>query len=240
MPQILVIFGSQSDDRVFKSLMPKLNSKNLDAELKICSAHRNPKELGQIISQTDAKVIVCGAGLSAALPGVVASQTSKPVIGIPVKSNYDGLDALLSIHQMPSNVPVLGVGVECVSETARNLVEIFSKKEKIAVLKTAKGKKASLRVQKAAEVLQKKNVPFEIFEKLPKNFDSRKVVLIEFVDLKKTKTANPKNLTIFVPVCEKTAAADALKLLKLSKKGLWVGLNRGENAAIAAARLLNL
>ncbi len=76
------------------------------------SAHRNPKELEEYISGSDARVFIGIAGLSAALPGVIASKTMRPVIGVPVSAKLGGLDALLSIVQMPPGVPVACVGID--------------------------------------------------------------------------------------------------------------------------------
>jgi len=78
----------------------------------VLSAHRNPKELEQYIAGTDARIFIAIAGLSAALPGVIASKTRRPVIGVPVSSKLGGLDALLSIVQMPPGVPVACVGID--------------------------------------------------------------------------------------------------------------------------------
>ncbi|VVB72298.1 N5-carboxyaminoimidazole ribonucleotide mutase [uncultured archaeon] len=76
------------------------------------SAHRNPQELEQYIASTDARVFIAVAGLSAALPGVIASKPARPVIGVPVSAKLGGLDALLSIVQMPPGVPVACVGID--------------------------------------------------------------------------------------------------------------------------------
>jgi 5-(carboxyamino)imidazole ribonucleotide mutase len=77
------------------------------SEIKVISAHRKPRALVEYIDATDASVFICGAGMAAALPGVVAGHTTKPVIGVPIVSGgLGGLDALLSIAQMPPNVPV--------------------------------------------------------------------------------------------------------------------------------------
>ncbi|MBD3353505.1 MAG: 5-(carboxyamino)imidazole ribonucleotide mutase, partial [Candidatus Lokiarchaeota archaeon] len=81
-------------------------------DLQIISAHRNPDKLDEYVKNSLAKIFICVAGLSAALPGVVASKTDKPVIGVPVDAKLNGLDALLSIVQMPPGVPVACVGID--------------------------------------------------------------------------------------------------------------------------------
>jgi 5-(carboxyamino)imidazole ribonucleotide mutase len=78
----------------------------------IISAHRDPDKLDTYIKKSTAKVFIAIAGLSAALPGVIASKTDKPVIGVPVSGTLNGLDALLAIVQMPKGVPVACVGVD--------------------------------------------------------------------------------------------------------------------------------
>ena len=90
-----------------------LNKYEISYDYQVISAHRDPDRLDEYISASDARVFICIAGLAAALPGVVASKTKKPVIGVPVSGKLmGGLDALLSIVQMPKGVPVACVGVD--------------------------------------------------------------------------------------------------------------------------------
>src|SRR3989339_1002769 len=105
--ELLVLFGSQSDQHIFGPLLAQLAQADFSSELKILSAHRNPQELERALSEKAFDVVIAGAGLAAHLPGAVASRTSKPVIGIPVSANLGGFDAFLSIVQMPYGVPVL-------------------------------------------------------------------------------------------------------------------------------------
>ncbi|MHA1731618.1 MAG: 5-(carboxyamino)imidazole ribonucleotide mutase [Promethearchaeota archaeon] len=109
---VAVIAGSESDAPVYDKALQVLSEAGVKHELKILSAHRNPDQLREYVSSCGAKVFVTVAGLSAALPGVVASLTDKPVIGVPVSAKLGGLDALLSIVQMPPGVPVACVGVD--------------------------------------------------------------------------------------------------------------------------------
>ena len=111
MPDVLIIAGSNSDEEIIKKVEETLKGK-ADFKTEVCSAHREPDRLRELVKKTDAKVFICIAGLSAALPGVVASHTKKPVIGIPVSGKLNGLDALLSIVQMPKGVPVACVGID--------------------------------------------------------------------------------------------------------------------------------
>jgi 5-(carboxyamino)imidazole ribonucleotide mutase len=112
MIDIAVISGSKSDQAIVDKILRKLEENEASFEHNVLSAHRNPRELEQYIAQTDARVFIAVAGLSAALPGVVASKTRRPVIGVPVSSKLGGLDALLSIVQMPPGVPVACVGID--------------------------------------------------------------------------------------------------------------------------------
>ena len=109
---VAVIAGSQSDESVYTKVIDTLKELGILCELKILSAHRNPEELRSYVTSTPAKVFIAVAGLSAALPGVIASMTTKPVIGVPVSAKLGGLDALLSIAQMPPGVPVACVGID--------------------------------------------------------------------------------------------------------------------------------
>src|SRR5687768_5938191 len=110
-PLIGIIMGSQSDLRIMKDAAEVLEELNLPYELTIVSAHRTPHRLVEYASTARSKglkVIVAGAGGAAHLPGMIASLTSLPVVGVPVKSSnsIDGWDSMLSILQMPAGVPV--------------------------------------------------------------------------------------------------------------------------------------
>lgn len=112
MPDIAVISGSKSDQEIVDKILRRLLERGASYEHMILSAHRNPKELEKYISESNAKVFIGVAGLSAALPGYIASRTERPVIGVPVSAKLGGLDALLSIVQMPPGVPVACVGID--------------------------------------------------------------------------------------------------------------------------------
>ena len=112
MVDVAVILGSASDRAIADKAIEVLTKNDVSFDLQILSAHRNPDELDEFVKKTDAKVFIAIAGLAAALPGVVASKTGKPVIGVPVSAKLGGLDALLSIVQMPKGVPVACVGID--------------------------------------------------------------------------------------------------------------------------------
>jgi 5-(carboxyamino)imidazole ribonucleotide mutase len=112
MVDVLVILGSESDMPIAKKAEDALKGLGISYEVKVASAHRQPDLLDKIIKSSDAKVFIGIAGLSAALPGVIASKTKKPVIGVPMNVKLDGLDALLSTMQLPPGVPVATVGID--------------------------------------------------------------------------------------------------------------------------------
>lgn len=112
--KVAIFFGSKSDIDVMKGAANALKEYDVEYKAYILSAHRVPEKLVETIRNIEAQgceVIVAGAGLAAHLPGVIASQTILPVIGIPVKAALEGMDALLSIVQMPKSIPVATVGI---------------------------------------------------------------------------------------------------------------------------------
>lgn len=112
MPDVSIISGSKSDQHVVDRILRVLEERGVSYEHRVISAHRNPKELDQYIESSDARVFIAVAGMSAALPGAVAARTERPVIGVPVSGKLLGIDALLSIVQMPPGVPVACVGID--------------------------------------------------------------------------------------------------------------------------------
>ncbi len=107
MATVAILMGSESDMDVMKKAADVLDEFGVSSEIKVISAHRKPRALVEYVDTCGASVFICGAGMAAALPGVVAGHTTKPVIGVPIVSGgLGGLDALMSIVQMPPNVPV--------------------------------------------------------------------------------------------------------------------------------------
>ena len=110
-----ILFGSRSDIDKMKGAARALEEFGIEWEAHILSAHRIPEELEKQLLRMEnegAGVFICGAGLAAHLPGVVASKTVKPVIGVPLSAKMDGLDSLYSMVQMPKPVPVAVVGID--------------------------------------------------------------------------------------------------------------------------------
>ncbi|RKZ33511.1 5-(carboxyamino)imidazole ribonucleotide mutase [bacterium] len=112
--RVAIVQGSESDNQLGDISADILKSYNIECDRYVISAHRNPEELAKFCESANEKygVIIAIAGLSAALPGVIASRTRIPVIGVPVDAGpLNGVDALLSIVQMPSGVPVACMGI---------------------------------------------------------------------------------------------------------------------------------
>ncbi|OPY41070.1 MAG: N5-carboxyaminoimidazole ribonucleotide mutase [Methanoregulaceae archaeon PtaU1.Bin222] len=113
MVVVAILSGSASDAAIVDKTAAVLARNGITYDTRVISAHREPDTLDQYIKTSDCKIFIAIAGLSAALPGVIASKTEKPVIGVPVSGNMmGGLDALLSIVQMPRGVPVACVGLD--------------------------------------------------------------------------------------------------------------------------------
>lgn len=112
--KVAIVMGSKSDQAVADKAIEVLEEHSIPYEVRVISAHRNPEELDRYLRETEDSfgVIIAIAGLSAALPGVIASKTEKPVIGVPVSGKLMGMDALLSMVQMPPGVPVGVVGID--------------------------------------------------------------------------------------------------------------------------------
>ena len=113
-PLVSIIMGSTSDLPVMEKAAQLLDSMNIPFEMNALSAHRTPAEVESFAAgakDRGVRVIIAAAGMAAALPGVIAANTTLPVIGVPIKGMLDGLDALLSIVQMPPGIPVATVGV---------------------------------------------------------------------------------------------------------------------------------
>jgi len=112
MTEVAIIMGSASDSAVAERACTVLREQGISCDLQVISAHREPDRLDAYIRSSSCRVYIAIAGLSAALPGVIASKTDKPVIGVPVSGTLMGIDALLSIVQMPRGVPVACVGID--------------------------------------------------------------------------------------------------------------------------------
>jgi len=133
--RILVLMGSESDRPVMQKGVDVLVDAGIDVEVIVSSAHRDPVRTADLAASAEEKgfsVIICGAGLSAALPGVVAAHTSLPVIGVPLDSSpLKGVDALYSTVQMPGGIPVatMTIGKAGAKNAALFAIQILSRKK---------------------------------------------------------------------------------------------------------------
>ncbi len=127
MVTVAILIGSESDREIALRTAKVLEGSGIEYEIRVLSVHRNPDELDEYVSKSDAEVFIAIAGLSAALPGVIASRTKRPVIGVPVSSKLGGMDALLSIVQMPRGVPVACVGIDNGENAAHLALRILGK-----------------------------------------------------------------------------------------------------------------
>ena len=157
-PIISIIMGSTSDLPVMEKACKWLNDNEIPFEVNALSAHRTPEAVetfARNAKQRGIKVIIAAAGMAAALPGVIAASTPLPVIGVPIKGMLDGLDAMLSIIQLPPGIPVATVGVNAAQNAAILATEMIALSDeaiaaKIDAWKAGLGKK----IEKANEDLK--------------------------------------------------------------------------------------
>ena len=156
-PLVSIIMGSTSDLPVMEKAAAELDSMEIPFEMNALSAHRTPEEVCEFAKGAEArgiKVIIAAAGMAAALPGVIAAHTTLPVIGVPIKGMLDGLDALLSIVQMPPAIPVATVGVNAAKNAAVLAEEMLALTDSdiAAKVKEAKSKLGAKIVKANAEL----------------------------------------------------------------------------------------
>ena len=128
-PVVSIIMGSTSDLPVMEKAAKFFDEMEIPFEMNALSAHRTPAEVEAFAKEAAGrglKVIIAGAGMAAALPGVIAANTTLPVIGVPIKGMLDGLDAMLSIIQMPPGIPVATVGVNGAQNAAILAAQMLS------------------------------------------------------------------------------------------------------------------
>jgi 5-(carboxyamino)imidazole ribonucleotide mutase len=142
-PIVSIIMGSTSDLPIMEKAAQFLNEMEIPFEMNALSAHRTPEEVEAFAkgaSKKGIKVIIAAAGMAAHLPGVIASMTTIPVIGVPIKSSLDGMDALLAIVQMPPGIPVATVGINGALNAAILALQIIATGDESAQNKMAKYK----------------------------------------------------------------------------------------------------
>ena len=128
-PKVSIIMGSTSDLPIMEKAAALLNEFEVPFEINALSAHRTPKEVEIFASNAHnngIEVIIAAAGMAAHLPGVIASMTTVPVIGVPINATLDGMDALLAIVQMPPGIPVATVGINAALNSAILAIQILA------------------------------------------------------------------------------------------------------------------
>ncbi len=234
MKRALVLFGSTSDKLTYDRLFENLKEK-YELDLKIISAHRNPDELDIQLKKDNFDFILAGAGIAAHLPGVCASKTNKPVFGIPVRAYLDGLDAYLSIAQMPFGVPVATVFVKNI----KDLIDITSKKKGINLYWNKKLEEIdsfSQEIERVDNFISSNDLKISKNQSFQNNMINIK--LVSDVDQVEEQLGQ-----LYVPLLshdEKKSPMSALKVLECAQKsGFWFGANNTRNAILFAQKLLN-
>ncbi len=156
---VSIIMGSTSDMPVMEKAAKVLNDLKIPFEINALSAHRTPEAVEKFAKGAEEKgikVIIAAAGMAAHLPGVIASMTKLPVVGVPIKSSLEGMDALLAIVQMPPGIPVATVGINAAQNAgilAAQMISLADKElaERVAEFKT----KLKDKIEKANEELSK-------------------------------------------------------------------------------------
>lgn len=239
----LVLFGSKSDSSVYEPLCEQLKSLG-PVEFRVLSAHRDPDALDVALKEIDYDIVVAGAGLAAHLPGVIASKIAKPVFGIPVKAHLGGLDALLSIQQMPFGVPVLSCG----PARELDLPEIIKSYEScsdsqgvnlVINPKILNYEYVDIELKRTKKFLNENKIEFKIV-------DEAETSCFNIILVNESKEIN-QDLSIpaiHVPIFDtpiKNAVRSSLTLLEWTEKfgGTWVGINNTRNAVISFMKLYN-
>lgn len=144
MKKVAVIMGSDSDFPIVKNALAELKKYGVPFECRVMSAHRTPELAADFAKNAKANgfgIIICAAGMAAHLAGVIAGNTTLPVIGIPIKSTFEGLDALLATVQMPSGIPVATVAVNGAKNAAVLAIEMLALSDDTLAEKLEKAKR---------------------------------------------------------------------------------------------------
>ncbi len=162
---VSIIMGSTSDLKVMEKAATFFEEMEIPFEMNALSAHRTPEEVEKFTKNAETKglkVIIAGAGMAAHLPGVIASMTSLPVIGVPINATLDGMDALLAIVQMPPGIPVATVGINGALNAAILAAQMMATGDK-TMMKKIKAYKENLKqkIVKANEELSKIQYKFK-------------------------------------------------------------------------------
>jgi 5-(carboxyamino)imidazole ribonucleotide mutase len=164
-PIVSIIMGSTSDLPVMEKAAEILNNFRIPFEMNALSAHRTPEEVEKFAKNAETrgiKVIIAAAGMAAHLPGVIASMTPLPVIGVPIKASLEGLDSIFSILQMPPGIPVATVGVNAAQNAGILAAQIIATGDKSIMSEVIKYKESlKKKIVQANEELKAVKYPFK-------------------------------------------------------------------------------
>jgi 5-(carboxyamino)imidazole ribonucleotide mutase len=164
-PIVSIIMGSTSDLPVMEKAAEILNTFKIPFEMNALSAHRTPEEVEKFAKNARTrgiKVIIAAAGMAAHLPGVIASMTPIPVIGVPIKASLEGLDSIFSILQMPPGIPVATVGVNAAQNAGILAAQIIATGDKDVMEQVVKHKESlKKKIVEANEELKNVKYPFK-------------------------------------------------------------------------------
>jgi 5-(carboxyamino)imidazole ribonucleotide mutase len=164
-PIVSIIMGSTSDLPVMEKTAEILNTFRIPFEMNALSAHRTPEEVEKFSKNAQnrgIKVIIAAAGMAAHLPGVIASMTPVPVIGVPIKASLEGLDSIFSILQMPPGIPVATVGVNAALNAGILAAQIIATGDKAVMEEVVKYKESlKKKISQANEELKEVKYPFK-------------------------------------------------------------------------------
>lgn len=241
--RINVIFGSKSDSEVYEPLCRQLKEiEGVQVYFEVCSAHRDAARLRQIIEEIPCDLYIAGAGLAAHLPGVIASLTDLPVIGVPCMDNLEGVDALLSIQQMPKGKPVLAAGVERVDHIVKFIRWYSANRHQPPAFHIVCPEWAEKKASEFKEPLEA--IGWEFVKKSSQVDHPPAMLTLLFADLfsPPLPVANVGvrgNLWLGAPVfAESRYQGDLRVLARLADAGgLWVGVNNYANLQMSLLKL---
>ena len=234
---VFVLFGSTSDEAVYAPFCDALEKQGHQVIFKVLSAHRRPDELAEALKKEEYDVVVGGAGLSAHLPGVIASKVDKPVFGIPVAAHFGGLDSLFSIFQMPFGVPVMssmpGKERDIVTflEGMKNKTKSMRKEVINLVINPTilNYEYVSVELDRTKKYMQEREVQYRICRQ-PQEGELN-ICLVQESHEVDPSFSSP---CIYVPIIEKSVLRNPARALELfyimERGGLWVGVNNTRNA----------
>lgn len=233
----LVLFGSESDQLVYKPLVKELE-KNYEVEFKVLSAHRDPEALRTKMMMDDFDFVVAGAGLAAHLPGVAAAMTTKPVFGIAVEAQFGGMDAVMAISQMPYGIPVGSL-------PPGNNKPMFEFIEKINSLSKEERKMVNIQIEPNLLNYEYVNKELDRLKVLasscnvellinPENVSNDKMICLQFVH--EEAFINTQKGVMNIPLMDENVRKQTKSAMTvqtwIEKGGLWFGVNNSRNALL--------